>query len=112
MDTGQVGNERIEEQMRQTRARLDRKLDALNARTAAARDQGVWAVSILAGALGAALLVRATRRRLRRRRTPIYFPSFHLSQGTETLTDWTASKGRLISKRGPKPNSSGVKPSG
>ena len=74
MDTGQVDAGRIENQMRETRARLDRKLDALNARSAAARDQGLWAASALAGIVGAVLLIRAGRRRLRRRPRQIALP--------------------------------------
>ena len=75
MDTGQVDTGRIEDQMRQTRARLDQKLDALNARSATARDQGLWAVSVLAGLVGAVLLIRAGRRRLRRRPRAVLLPA-------------------------------------
>jgi hypothetical protein len=77
MDTGQVDTGRIEEQMRETRARLDRKLDALNARSAAARDQGLWAASVLGGIVGAVLLIRAGRRRLRRRPRAVALPAQH-----------------------------------
>ena len=67
MDTGQVDTEYLEDQMRQTRVRLDRKLDALNARTSGARQQISWAMPALAGVIGAAVWMRARRRRRARR---------------------------------------------
>jgi hypothetical protein len=67
MDTGQVDTEFIEDQMRQTRVRLDRKLDALNARTWGARQQAGWVMPALVGVIGAAVWMRARRRRRARR---------------------------------------------
>jgi hypothetical protein len=66
MDTGQVDTERIENQMKQTRLRLDRKLDALNARTSGARQQASWVMPALIGVIGAAVWMRSRRRRSRR----------------------------------------------
>jgi hypothetical protein len=66
MDTGQIDAEHIEEQMRQTRVRLDHKLDALNARTSRVRQQAGWVMPLLVGAIGAVIWRRARRRRHRR----------------------------------------------
>lgn len=68
MDTGQVSTEQLEYQMRQTRARIDRKLDALTARTETVRRQAPKALLALVGASTCvALWARHRRHALRRR---------------------------------------------
>ena len=60
MDTGQVDTEYFEDQMRQTRVRLDRKLDALNARTSGARQQISWAMPALSSSSEEPLAQKST----------------------------------------------------
>lgn len=48
MDTGQIDTAYLEDEMRRTRARIDEKLDELNARMALARRSSApWAVGAL-----------------------------------------------------------------
>ena len=73
MDTGQIDTVQIEHQMRETRARIDRKLDALTARTTQVktrvREQAPWAALALAGSTAGLLqLMRWMRQRRHRRR--------------------------------------------
>ena len=82
MDTGQVyaepsepvaaDPEQIERQMRETRARIDRKLDALTARTtrvkARVEEQAPWAVLALVGGWAGLIQLGRWMRTRRRRR--------------------------------------------
>ena len=56
MDTGQVDTARLENEMRRTRARIDAKLDHLNARMAVATRNGPWAIAALVALSTAAML--------------------------------------------------------
>ena len=56
MDTGQVDTARLENEMRRTRARIDAKLDQLNARMAVATRNGPWAIAALVALSTAAML--------------------------------------------------------
>jgi len=62
MDTGQ-----IEQQISETRARIDRKLDVLTAETRRARQRSQWVAAGLIGAAAITALVFRVRRRRKRR---------------------------------------------
>jgi hypothetical protein len=68
MDTAEVDIEQIEQQMSATRASIDRKLDALSARTAFARETGPWIIGGLLGISAALALWRYRRVNRHRRR--------------------------------------------
>ena len=66
MDSGQVDTRLIEEQMRHTRARIDRKLDVWAARTATVRSRAPWA-ALAVIVMSTTLVVWVRQRRTSRR---------------------------------------------
>ena len=71
MDTGQIDTAHLEDEMRRTRARIDARLDQLNARMAAAkRNSGPWAIAALVTLSTAAMLW--VRRRKQHQGLPRY----------------------------------------
>lgn len=56
MDTGQIDTTHLEDEMRRTRARIDAKLDELNARMAVAKRNGPWAIAAVVALSTAAML--------------------------------------------------------
>jgi len=62
MDTGQIDTTHLEDEMRRTRARIDAKLDELNARMAVAKRNGPWAIAAVV-ALSTAMMLWFRRRK-------------------------------------------------